>query len=548
MADIEDSKGPKQDVNHTHSHQSHQSHVCTKKGKESQHMYATTLKPWNGVPGTQSIYIKTWGCSHNHSDSEYMGGLLSNYGYTVIIEEDRRDFADLWLLNSCTVKGPSEVHFLNMVRRAKNRSKYIVAAGCVPQGDKKIDEIQGVSIVGVQQIDKIVDVVKQTFDGNTVQLFAAKRIKDETGNKRKRKDGGAKLNLPKIRRNPLIEIIPINTGCLNTCTYCKTKHARGDLGSYAVSEIIDRIKHVITHEKIKEIWLTSEDTGAYGLDINTNIAQLLNQIVSVLNEEQYKNRVMIRIGMTNPPYILAHLDAISEALNHPNIYAFLHIPVQSGSNAVLSDMKRKYKVQEFETVCDHLLKSVPGVRIATDFICGFPTEKEEDHKESLQLLDKYRFDTTNISQFYPRPKTVAAKMKKLDSKIVKSRSREMTKLFKSYVTSRERIGEIHNVLITEMAKDCYHFVGHNQSYSHFLVRPSNQIDLMGAIVSVEITQIGKYFIKSKVVDINRKQKSWVENKIPFRPSKQSVLSNNYVYILLFSLCVLIASLLTMLAL
>eukprot|EP01083_Nonionella_stella_P272196 922831_1 len=167
-----------------HTHISHINHMLaskTKKGKEPQHI----LKPWNGVPGTQSIYIKTWGCLHNHSDSEYMGGLLSNYGYTVIIEEERRDFADLWLLNSCTVKGPSEAHFLTMVRRAKNRSKYIVAAGCVPQGDKKIDEIQGVSIVGVQQIDKIVDVVKQTFAGNTVQLFAAKRIKDETGNKRR---------------------------------------------------------------------------------------------------------------------------------------------------------------------------------------------------------------------------------------------------------------------------------------------------------------------------------------------------------------------------
>merc|ERR1719245_360095 len=108
------------------------------------------------------------------------------------------------------------------------------------------------------------------------------------------------------------------------------------------------------------------------------------------------------------------------------------------------------------------MKHVPRVHIATDFICGFPTETAEDHTQSMQLLDKYKFSTLNISQFYPRPKTPAARMKKLDTKIVKGRSREMTKLFKSYVTFQDRIGERHNVLCTEMAKDGFHLVGHNQ--------------------------------------------------------------------------------------
>merc|ERR1719336_2822958 len=163
---------------------------------------------------------------------------------------------------------------MTMVRRAKTKSKYIVAAGCVPQGDKKINELDGVSVVGVQQIDKIVYVVEETLKGNKVQLFSQKRIKD---GKRKRKDGGASLHLPKIRRNPLIEIIAINTGCLNQCTYCKTKHARGDLGSYPVEDIVGRVRAVMA-EGVKEIWLTSEDVGAYGLDINTNIAELLDEI------------------------------------------------------------------------------------------------------------------------------------------------------------------------------------------------------------------------------------------------------------------------------
>lgn len=126
-------------------------------------------------------------------------------------------------------------------------------AGCVPQGAPKSLFIQGLSIIGVQQIDRVVEVVEETLNGNTVKLLGTKK---ENG----KKSGGASLLLPKVRRNPLIEIIAINTGCLNQCTYCKTKHARGDLGSYPPKEIVERAKLAFS-EGVVEIWLTSEDTG-----------------------------------------------------------------------------------------------------------------------------------------------------------------------------------------------------------------------------------------------------------------------------------------------
>ncbi len=111
----------------------------------------------------------------------------------------------------------------------------MVVAGCVPQGAPKADYIKGLSVIGVQQIDRIVEVVEETLKGNTVRLLGQKKRDNK-------KYGGASLNLPKVRRNPLIEIIAINTGCLNECTYCKTKHARGELGSYYPDEIVERIK------------------------------------------------------------------------------------------------------------------------------------------------------------------------------------------------------------------------------------------------------------------------------------------------------------------
>ena len=160
------------------------------------------------------------------------------------------------------------------------------------------------------------------------------------------------LDLPKIRKNRFVEIIPLSTGCLGSCTYCKTIHSRGKLGSYDPKAIVARAKSAI-EEGVMEIWLTSEDTGAYGRDIGTDLPTLLKSIIKIL-----PNHAMLRLGMTNPPYILEHLQSMADILNHPRVYKFLHIPVQSGSNAVLSKMNREHTIEEFYQVCDFLLDNV----------------------------------------------------------------------------------------------------------------------------------------------------------------------------------------------
>jgi len=145
-----------------------------------------------------------------------------------------------------------------------------------------------------------------------VRLLGTKKDAD------KKKQGGASLLLPKIRKNPLIEIIPINTGCLNQCTYCKTRHARGELGSYPPEEIIARAIQSF-QEGVVEIWLTSEDTGAYGRDIGTNLPELLTRLVQVIPEG-----CMLRLGMTNPPYILEHLEVIHFSLYFHHYFLLIY--------------------------------------------------------------------------------------------------------------------------------------------------------------------------------------------------------------------------------
>lgn len=290
------------------------------------------------IPGTQKVYVKTWGCAHNNSDSEYMAGQLASYGYNLTGDKSS---ADLWLLNSCTVKNPSEDTFRNEIQTGLDIGKHVVVAGCVPQGAPKSEYLKGLSIVGVRQIDRIVEVVEETLKGHTVRLLQGKKVNGKYL-------AGAPLDLPKIRKNPLIEIIAINSGCLNQCTYCKTKHSRGNLSSYSPEEIVARARQAFA-EGVCEIWLTSEDTGTYGRDIGSSLPELLWQLVEVIPEG-----CMLRVGMTNPPYILEHLEEIAKIFKTPRVYSFLHVPVQSGSDSVLGEMKREYCRKEFEQVVDTL--------------------------------------------------------------------------------------------------------------------------------------------------------------------------------------------------
>jgi threonylcarbamoyladenosine tRNA methylthiotransferase CDKAL1 len=151
-----------------------------------------------------------------------MAGLLAEQGYSVLLDGDETDrsAADVWVVNSCSVKNPSELAFVKEIARAKETGKKVVLAGCVAQHSPRDPRWDGLSVVGVQQIERVVEVVEETIKGNTVQLVRERTevievTEEEKTTTKKKNSGGAPLSLPKIRRNPFVEIIPINTGCLN---------------------------------------------------------------------------------------------------------------------------------------------------------------------------------------------------------------------------------------------------------------------------------------------------------------------------------------------
>lgn len=219
----------------------------------------------------------------------------------------------------------------------------------------------------------------------------------------------------------------------------------------------------------------------------------------------------MRLGMTNPPYILEHLEEIGKILATPKVYGFLHVPVQSGSDSVLSDMKREYNCKEFEQVVNVLRERVPGVTIATDIICGFPTETEIDFEETMKLCEKYKFPSLFINQFFPRPGTPAARMERIPANLVKTRTKRLTDLFNSYEPYTHKVGEIQTVLVTEISHDRKHYVGHNKFYEQVLLPMKD--NLLGKSVQVKIVSATKFSVFGELLQDEMAWKKATSKKV-----------------------------------
>lgn len=287
------------------------------------------------------------------------------------------------------------------------------------------------------------------------------------------------------------------------------KQARGDLVSFPVEEIVSRVEQAF-REGVIELWITSEDTGAYGRDIGTDLPTLMRAITEVIPEG-----CMMRLGMTNPPYIVEHIDAMVEVLNHPRVYSFMHIPVQSGSDAVLYSMKREYSRDDFIYLVDKLRAGVPRVHVATDIIAGYPAETEQDWEDTMSLCKSYKFESLFVNQFFPRPGTVAARMEQIDRRLIKRRTKELSEFFKSYEneTYSDQLGEEQEVLVTEKAFDKVSFVGHNKWYTQVLLDGESELgNLIGKRLKVKIYEVSKHYVKGKILE-DVTPESWSTNQV-----------------------------------
>jgi len=373
------------------------------------------------------VSFTTQGCSSNMRESELMAGLLDKSGYE-IVEND----SEIEVINICTVKGDKTA--LREIKRVQKEfpEKKIVVAGCI--SDSIIQKIKGldssISLVNTHNLGKISAVVENSMNGAVLEILDKKYE--------------SKVELPSIRKNPVIGIVPILNGCNYFCTFCSTKLIKGKLFSYPMDAIRNDVKEHLK-SGCREIWITSNDTGAYMVEQGgkQKIVELLDNILSIPMD------FMLRVGMMNPGNTITVLDELIEIYKNPKMFKFLHIPIQAGNNEVLKQMNRRYSVEDFVKIVEAFRKEIPDITISTDIIVGFPTETEEQFNDSLNLIKKIRFDTVNISRYAAREGTIAAKMNQIPPEILKERSREMTKVFYEIMLERNRewIGKKCKIII-----------------------------------------------------------------------------------------------------
>lgn len=415
------------------------------------------------------VFVKSFGCSTNLADGEVLAGCLAEAGYE--LTRSVKD-ASLVILNTCAVKGPTENRMIETLRRVPRRKKVIVS-GCLPliSFDRLCKEARFDGVVGPAVGDEIVKVVKNVMEGKrVVALNGALHVKP-------------RLDLPRLRLNPVTSIIPVSYGCLGSCAYCCVVFARGHLRSYGVREIVERAKQDL-RRGVREFWITSQDTACYGRDRGTNLAELLKAICSV--DGDFK----VRVGMMTPNVVIDILDQLIQVFQRNRVFKFVHLPVQSGDDRVLRLMRRFYSVADFRKIVDAFRADFPEITLSTDVICGFPDESEEAFEKTLRLIEEVKPDVVNVSKFFARPKTPAAEMREnlVPSSEIKRRSTKVAELARkvAFQRNQEWVGWTGEILVDEVGKIPGSWVGRNPAYKPVAVKSTDS--LLGKTLRVKVVR------------------------------------------------------------
>lgn len=369
------------------------------------------------------VSFLTYGCTMNQGDTEVLKALVAREHTLTKLEE-----SEAVVLNTCAVVGFTERKILKKLRKLKAEGKKVLVAGCLSAYSPK-------------------KVLKAGADGVLTPSELAK-VNRELGGAGEEGASKEKLEYPRLRAGESsIAIVPIAEGCLGRCSYCATRFARGRLKSFSPEAVVKNVKLALA-QGYKEIQLTAQDTGCYGFDRGERLPRLLRRLTTL------PGNFRLRVGMMNPSFAIRILDGLIGAYRDEKVYKFLHLPVQSGDNRVLEDMRRGYSVEDFKHIAYKFREAYPEMTLATDIIVGYPTESDASFERSLELIEEVKPEVLNITRYSPREGTPAAKLRGHHDYIKKQRSRKLTRLMGKIGSEKNSrlVGRRLKLLITKQGK------------------------------------------------------------------------------------------------
>ena len=422
------------------------------------------------IQAKRKVAFYTLGCKVNQYETNAMIQQFQEHGYELVEFEEK---ADIYIINTCTVTNMSDKKSREMLRRAKKQNPVstLVAVGCYAQvGKEKLEQIPEI------------DLILGTNEKNNIVAYVEKYRKEKKREEvvtdvmqmREFQDFGTITYTDKNRA-----AIKVQDGCDRFCSYCIIPYARGRVRSRKIESVVKEAEE-ISKKGVKEIVITGIHIASYGKDLPGNIS--LIHLLEALNAVPTIQR--IRLGSLEPK--LMTKEFIERLVKLEKICDHFHLSLQSGCNATLARMNRRYTTEEFYEVVTMLRQAYPNVSLTTDIIVGFPGETEEEFEETYQFLQKVQFYKMHVFKYSPRSGTKAAQMKgQIDGNKKEIRSNRLLELSdkNQQEQNKKEFGKVVEVLWEEY-KDGY-YIGHTTNYEEVKINTQEQLE--NTITKVTIT-------------------------------------------------------------
>ncbi len=439
----------------------------------------------------RKLYIESYGCQMNFSDSEIVASILAKEGFNTT---QNLDDADLVLVNTCSIREKAEqtvrkrLEKFNAVKRTKPHMK-VGVLGCMAERlkSKFLEEEKIVDmVVGPDAYKDLPNLIQEIDEGrNAVNVILSK---DETY---------GDVAPVRLNTNGVSAFVSITRGCDNMCTFCVVPFTRGRERSRDPQSILEEVNN-LWEKGFKEITLLGQNVDSYlwyggGLKKDFDKASEIQKATSVnfagLLElvAQAQPKMRIRFSTSNPQDMT--LDVIEAMAKYENICKYIHLPVQSGSNRILKAMNRLHTREEYFELIDNIKRIIPDCAISQDMITGFPTETEEDHQDTLSLMEYVKYDFGFMFAYSERPGTLAER-KMEDDVPEATKKRRLTEIIElqqkhSHYRTQQHVGKIEEILIEGTSKKSdAHWMGRN-SQNTVAVFPKEHYKV-GDFVNVKI--------------------------------------------------------------
>lgn len=445
----------------------------------------------------RKLFIESYGCQMNFSDSEIVASILSENGYntTQNLEE-----ADLVLVNTCSIRDKAEqtvrkrLEKYNAVKRNVNPNMKVGVLGCMAERlkNKFLEEEKIVDlVVGPDAYKDLPNLLSEVEEGR--EAINVILSKEETY---------GDISPVRLNSNGVTAFVSITRGCDNMCTFCVVPFTRGRERSRDPQSIIEEIND-LANKGFKEVTLLGQNVDSYlwyggGLKKDFNKASDIQKATAVNFAKllelcaQAQPKMRFRFSTSNPQDMT--LDVIETMAKYDNICKYIHLPVQSGSNRILKAMNRQHTREEYFELIDNIRRIIPDCAISQDMIAGFPTETEADHQDTLSLMEYVKYDFGFMFAYSERPGTLAERKMKDDvpEATKKRRLQEIIQLQQehSFYRTQQHLGKVEEVLIEKESKRSdSHWAGRNSQNTMVIFPKGNYKP--GDFVNVKITDCTK---------------------------------------------------------